>query len=564
MNAQLTEGSFQGRISALDPNCNPPFAARLNNSSPRVKVIDPKDCSLKGVQLNRISVTKNSSSAPRVSISTSDLNRPCASRWHRLGAGAAVFLICIAASSTSAAQTVTTLLSFGATGPSLPVWGLVQGTDGNFYGTSAHGGTSDVGTVFKMTPQGNLTTLHSFCSKSCTEGQYPYSGLVLGTDGNFYGTTDVGGATSHPDGTVFKITPQGALTTLHTFCSQPGCTDGAYPRAPVVQGADGNFYGTTYEGGTNNLGAVFRISPQGHLTTLYSFCSLPGCADGQLPTSAGLLRGADGNFYGTTPIGGANGDYGTVFKLTSAGKFTTIYSFCSQTDCADGIYPYGLVQATNGNIYGTTAGGGLCPYSAQGCGTVFEITLSGKLITLYNFCSQENCPDGANPAGPLQLASDGNFYGVTDQGGESKNGTSNGGTIFKITPAGKLTTLYAFCSLADCADGADPNALVQGTGGSFWGLTDFGSGTVFKFAAGLGPFVETIPRSRKVGGTVTVLGNSLTDSTSVSFNGTAAAFTVVSGSEITATVPTDATTGKVKVVTTHGTLVSNVPFTVIP
>jgi uncharacterized repeat protein (TIGR03803 family) len=443
----------------------------------------------------------------------------------------------------------------------------VQGTDGNFYGTSSIGGKNNAGTVFRITPAGALMTLHSFCSlPGCTDGQYPNSALVLGTDGTFYGTTGQGGTGSTPYGTVFKITPQGKLTTVYNFCPQSGCADGAFPAAPMVQGTDGNFYGSTYEGGTNNFGVLFKVSPKGQFSRIYSFCSKPGCADGEYPSYGALVRGLDGNFYGTTNLGGANGDYGTVFKVTPAGKLTTLYSFCSQSSCMDGIYPAGLVRAPNGNFYSTATAGGIClgEGNAQGCGTVFEITPSGKLTTLYVFCAQTECADGANPTGLVQ-ATDGNFYGATSQGGKTKDGTFNGGSIFKITPAGILTTLYAFCSLTNnCSDGSLPNGLVQSTGGSFWGITEAGTGTVFKLGVGLGPFVETLPTSRKVGATVTILGNSLTGSTSVTFNGKSAAFTVISASEITAVVPAGATTGKVKVVTPHGMLISNAVFSVTP
>jgi uncharacterized repeat protein (TIGR03803 family) len=476
----------------------------------------------------------------------------------------ALFLLWATTAVALPAQTFKTLHSFDNTDGSYPVAGLVQGTDGNLYGTTS-------GTVFTITPSGMLTTLHSFDG---TDGAFP-NGLTQGTDGNFYGTTRAGGAYDHGDGTVFTITPSGMLTSLYSFCpNSPSCTDGYEPVAGLVQGTDGNFYGTTQYGGANDTcglgcGTVFEITPGGALTTLYSFCSQSNCTDGRAPF-AGLVQGTDGNFYGTTVYGGAN-DYGTVFKITASGVLTTLYSFCSQGggDCTDGFGPVAvLVQATDGNFYGPTESGG-----ANGVGTVFKITPGGALTTLYSFCSQSNCTDGFDPeAGLVQAASvDGNFYGTTPVGGANCIPYAGCGTIFKITPSGTLTTLHSFCSHRrhkSCTDGYEPAGLVQDTNGKFYGTTLTGGanndGTVFSLSVGLGPFVETNPTSGMVGAAVNVLGTNLTGATSVTFNGTAATFKVVSKSEITTTVPTGATTGTVQVVTPTRTLKSNVSFRVTP
>jgi uncharacterized repeat protein (TIGR03803 family) len=332
------------------------------------------------------------------------------------------------------AQTFTTLHSFyGADGES-PFGGLVQATDGNFYGTTAAGESPVVGTIFKITPNGTLTTVYSFCSQSgCPDGDWPNVGLLQATDGNFYGTAYHGGATGD-FGTVFKMTPGGTLTTLHTFCSRSGCTDGRYPEAVLVQGADGFLYGTTRRGGTHDCGTVFKMTTSGKLTTLYSFGSQAALMDGASP-HAGLVQATNGDFYGTTTRGGAK-QFGTVFKISPSGALTTLYSFCSQSGCQDGGGPVaGLVQGVNEDLYGTTLGGG-----ANGFGTVFEITQSGSLATLHSFCSQSGCPDGGAPHAGLVRAIDGNFYGTT-----AGAGTNIGGTIFKITPNGTLTTLYSFC-----------------------------------------------------------------------------------------------------------------------
>ena len=388
----------------------------------------------------------------------------------------------LAAAPRARAQTLTTLYRFclqyhvgncwDGSGPSA---GLVQGSNGNFYGTTQNGGWAyGPGTIFMITPTGALTTIYTFGSQT-GDGTFPMGSLVQGRDGNFYGTTLMGGANVGPNGdscgTVFKITPSGALTTLHSFCSQSGYTDGASPYAGLVQGSDGNFYGTTSAGGANGYGTVFKITPGGTLTTLYSFCSQSGCTDGQNPLGP-LIQGSDGNYYGTTEWGGANYSFGTVFKITPSGALTTLYSFCSQSGCADGGYPLaGLVQGSDGNLYGTTNSGGLYPYSG---GTVFQITPSGTLTTLYSFCSQSGCADGGYPVAGLTQGSDGNLYGTTYSGGLYPY---SGGTVFQITPSGTLTTLYSFCSQSGCTDGAYPNGgLMQAGDGKLYGTTEGGGG----------------------------------------------------------------------------------------
>jgi uncharacterized repeat protein (TIGR03803 family) len=455
------------------------------------------------------------------------------------------------------AQTLTTLYNFDATDGFAPYAGLVQATNGSLYGTTYGGGANSGGTVFKITPLGGLTTIYSFCSQSgCTDGLGPHAGLIQATDGNIYGTTNNGGADRL--GTVFKVTPGGKLKTLYSFCAKSNCADGAYPQS-LVQATDGNLYGTTDQGGgSSSDGTVFKITPDGTLTTLHSFDG----ADGALP-QAGLIQATDGNFYGTTSGGGANGG-GTVFKISPGGAFTLLYSFCSQTDCTDGESPYAaLVQGTDGNFYGTTLNGGVIRSNA---GTVFKITPHGTLTTLYAFCSGSSCSDGDGPAGLIQ-ATDGDFYGATYDGGSYFHGT-----IFRITPSGALTTLYAFCPQSGCTDGANPSAtLAQDTSGKFYGTAYYGGdhdaceggcGTVFSLSVGLGAFVQTQPTSGKVGAAVKILGTDLTDASRVTFNGTAAKFTVVSKSEIKATVPKGATTGTVQVKTSKETLKSNVVFRV--
>ena len=380
--------------------------------------------------------------------------------------------------SQSAAQTeivpetaFTTLHSFTGADGSKSFAGLLQGKNGSLYGTTYFGGVKNDGEVFQVTTAGKLTTLHSFCSTNgCADGEYSYAMPVQGADGNFYGTTYLGG--SKGDGTVFKMSPSGSLTTLHNF----GGADGSQPLAGLAAGSDGNFYGTTNLGGSHGAGSVFKVTPSGQFTILHSFCSKAACADGQ-SSYAGLIQASDGNLYGTTLSGGTQG-HGTVFKITKGGIFSTLYSFCAQSGCADGEFPQtGLVQASNGNLYGTTILGG-----AYGSGTIFELTLSGALTTLYSACSQTGCPDGNYLYAGLIQARDGNLYGIMQVGG-----AHNSGTIFKITPSGTLTTLYSFCSQPACADGQYPAAgLVQATNGNLYGTTAdggvHGDGTVFSIA----------------------------------------------------------------------------------
>jgi uncharacterized repeat protein (TIGR03803 family) len=468
----------------------------------------------------------------------------------------AVFVLCAAPAIVLPAQTFTTLSSFDGTNGAWPGAPLAQATNGRLYGTTQEGGAHNDGTVFEISPGGTLKTVYSFfCSlNGCADGAMPSAGLVQAINGGFYGTTAAAAGSGY--GTIFKVTASGALTTLYTFCSQSDCPDGAAPYAGLVQAANGYLYGTTeYGGGTNSNGTVFRISPSGALTKLYSFCTQSGCADGGEPEGT-LVQAFNGDLYGTTAIGGGQNG-GTVFKITPGGTLTTLYSFCSQTGCADGENPYaGLVQGSDGYLYGTTLDGGPnAGFTGKGAGTVFKITPRGTLTTLYNFCSQAGCTDGELPSAGLIQATDANLYGTTELGG---NGA---GTIFKITPTGTLTTLHSF----DGTDGSQPVAGVfQATNGDFYGTTYYGgannAGTVFSLAVGLGPFVEARPASGEAEAKVEILGSDLTGATSVTFHGTPATFTVVSSTLITASVPVGATTGRIEVVAPGGTLSSNVAF----
>src|SRR5438046_2133022 len=256
------------------------------------------------------------------------------------------------------AQPLTTLHSFNGGDGRSPEATLVQGSDGNFYGTTPLGGAHFHGTVFKIDTTGTFTTLHSF-SGSLGDGAVPVAGLVQGSDGNFYGTTSSGGA--FYQGTVFRMTSSGAITVLHSFNSF--FSEGAVPIAGLVQGSDSNFYGTTMLGGAHHKGTVFKIDATGTFTTLHSFSGSP--SDGANPVAA-LVQGGDGNFYVTTALGGTH-FRGTVFNIDATGSLTTLHSFAGSP--GEGALPFaGLVQGSDGKFYGTTALGG-----AHGAGTVFNL-----------------------------------------------------------------------------------------------------------------------------------------------------------------------------------------------
>jgi uncharacterized repeat protein (TIGR03803 family) len=443
----------------------------------------------------------------------------------------AVLVLTIAAGTVPVhAQTFSVLYNFGTNtgdpqGATYP--GLVaQGRDGNLYSTTLNGGTHGQGTVFKITPTGTLSVLHSFIN---TDGFLPHSGLTLGADGNFYGTASNGGTSGN--GTLFKITPSGSLTTLYNFVPDPGFPQ---PTAPPIHGTDGKLYGTTSQGGSSSCGTVYKLTPSGTFTTLYQFDSPHGCG-----LNGPLVQGTDGNLYGTTNQSGPGG-VGTVFKLTTAGKVTVLYNF----DNTHGAHPVSpLVQGSDGNFYGTTSSGG-----SSIRGVVFKITSLGKLTVLHDF----NGTDGQLLDAGLVQANDGNFYGVASAGG-----TLSYGTIYKITSAGTFSVLYNF----DSTQANPQSTLFQHTNGILYGDT---SGVFYSLNVGLTPFVSLLPTSGKVGKTVEILGQGFTGTTGVSFGGTPATFTVISDTYLTATVHSGATTGSVTVTTPGGILTSNNAFLVTP
>jgi len=392
------------------------------------------------------------------------------------------------------------------------------------------------------------SVLYSFCSQGgvyCTDGIQPSAGLIEDASGNLYGTTNGGGINNSSDcnggscgyGTAFELTPTGSgytMTVLYNFCSQPNCTDGANPYASLIVDASGNLYGTTYNGGANGGGTVFKLTPSGNGYTenvLYNFCSRSqgdaACTDGSNPY-AGLIEDASGNLYGTTNLGGTgdtlvNGAYayGTVFRLAPRGSgydYTVLYNFCPPSDtalCNDGAAPNAtLIEDASGNLYGTTVLGGAGTHALEcdgiGCGTVFKLSPNGSGYTetvLYSFCSQggSNCTDGAYPYGAaLTEDASGNLYGTTSSGGVNSCDSPGCGTVFELSPGGNGYTESVLHSF-DHSDGSGPDAgLIEDASGNLYGTTSSGgtglswlceacgSGTVFELSPNGGGYTETV------------------------------------------------------------------------
>ena len=498
------------------------------------------------------------------SVSPSGVSQPV-QLFRIVSLAVAVLVLAVASATNSQAQTYSVLYNFSpgtkSGDPSNPIntGQIAQGRDGNLWTTARSGGTFSDGAAFNVTPSGGtLPVQYNFdYSTSVPGGALPYSGLILGTDGNFYGSTEAGGA--NDQGTLFKLTSTGTETTLYSFgtCKYP-CTDGLYPETPPVQATDGNFYGTTFDtnDGTND-GVVYKLTSAGKFSTIYVFPF--GGTTGYNP-EAPLIQGADGNLYGTAASGGitisptcwgSSASCGTVFKITTGGKLTTIYKF-DQTHGAGPLSP--VIQGTDGNFYGTTSAGG-----TSGLGVVFKLTSAGVITVLHNFIGS----DGETPLAGLIQANDGNFYGVASAGG-----SLGYGTIFKVTSTSDHTfsVIYDF----DQTHGQAPKvALFQNTNGVLYGDTYLGgtdgAGVLYSLNISATEFAKLQTLSGKVGTQVSILGQGFTGSTAVSFGGVnATKFTVVSDTYVTANVPTGGKTGTVTVVRPSGSLNSIQQFKVTP
>ena len=312
-------------------------------------------------------------------------------------------------------------------------------------------------------PAQSFKVVHTF--QKGTDGENPFTGVIQDSEGNHYGTTVYGGTGTY--GTAYKLSKTGKETVLYSFCSKSNCTDGADPEGGLVEDASGNLYGTASFGGANNRGIIFKLSSTGQETVLYSF---KGGNDGQHP-SGSLIQDSKGNFYGTTIFGGGSADVGTVFRLSKSGKETVLYRF---TGGADGAKPSaGVVADAEGNLYGTAVGGG-----TSGNGVIFEVSNAGKQSTLYSFTGGS---DGGAPASAVIRDTEGNLYGA------ASSGASGGGTVFEFSSGGTFSVLYTFCSQAGCSDGSKPlQAVVEDAEGNFYGTTyaggSDGDGVVFELA----------------------------------------------------------------------------------
>jgi uncharacterized repeat protein (TIGR03803 family) len=546
------------------------------------------------------------------------------------------------------AGTLKVMYSFDFTHGEAPGSGLTLGTDGNFYGTTYLGGTSSVGNVFKITSSGTLTVLYNFTNGS--DGGSPNAPPVQGTDGNWYGTTSTGGANGQ--GTVYKMTPAGVLTTIYSFDN----THGAQPRDPLVQGTDGLFYGTALYGGTIGYGVIFKITTAGKLTVLYNFDTAHGGypvspliqgndgnfygtaedygsvgggvafkvtpagaftvlhnmnagTDGETPL-AGLVQASDGNFYGTN-FGQGSGSVGTLFEMTPTGTLSVLNNFDGTHGAQPNVTP---LQHTNGILYGDTyeGGSGSLGCAAGTCGVFYSwngslpafaglVSTSGKVgakigILGQNFSSSSVVTFGKAQATTVTLSGT-TFITATVPSGAttaSVTVTTTSGTLtsnkkFRVTPqitsftptSGPVGTVVpitgvsltqtskvTFGGVAAKTFTVNSDTLVTATVPSGAKTGKIAITTQGGTATSSGTFTVTpviasfSPPSGPIGTVVTITGTSFTGATSVKFNGTSATFTVNSDSQVTATVPSGATTGPITITTPGGTATSTTNFTV--
>ena len=465
------------------------------------------------------------------------LHQPSAELWSTIVAlivGGTLLLMPQAAFS----QTITDIYNFTGTNASgIPLYVTpVQGRNGQLFGTTGGEGGTNYGTIFQLSTKGSLKQLFTFNNNT---GAQPNAGLTLASDGLFYGTTGLGGSAGL--GVLFKISPSGTYTSLYNFT---GGSDGSAPGSPPIVGSDGNLYGTTY-GSSTTASTVYKfVRASGTFSAIYQFSQSE--ASGVIGS---LVQDTNGNLWGTAYQGGT-ANCGSIFELSTSGTLLWNYSFPCQTGGANPIA--GLTQAADGNFYGTTYYGG-----TYGFGTVFKLS-GGVVSILYNFASGN---DGSYPVSGVIQATDGKLYGATQGGG----GPQGQGTLFQITTTGAYKQLFVFAG----KNGEGPRSPLQDTSGIFYGTTfeggKYSEGTVYSLNMGLGPFVALVSYTGRVGSTVQILGQGLTGTSGVTFNGVpATSFSVVSNTYMTAVVPVGATGGPVVVATPGGKLTSNKNYRVIP
>jgi uncharacterized repeat protein (TIGR03803 family) len=419
-----------------------------------------------------------------------------------------------------------------------------QGRDGRLYGmTDGFSSTTNPdGTIFRINPDG--TGANVLFTLGGSNGQLPLWGLTLATDGNYYGTTWEGGISS--SGVLFKVTPSGVYTVLYEFT---GGSDGALPVGPPIQASNGNFYGAT------NHGTIYKYVPSA--ATFSTILTLSSDGSQGVGIGVPLIQASNGSLYGTAVAGGAS-NCGTLFRLNTLGTLLQVHSF----PCGlGGNGPQAqLYEASDGSLYGTTVLGGNVDSSGdcgKGCGTIFKVS-HGVVSVIYRFSGYPN--DGGLATTGLMQGTDGNLYGGTDRGG-----ANDFGTLYQISTSGQYKLLYSFTNIVGNAPSA---SLVQHTNGKFYGTTAFGGqhsyGAIYSLDMGLSPFVALVRYTGRVGQPVQILGQGLKGSTGVTVNGVAAtSFNVVSDTYMTAVVPTGATTGPVVVTTPNGTLTSNHNFQIL-
>jgi uncharacterized repeat protein (TIGR03803 family) len=462
----------------------------------------------------------------------------------------ALFMVFAGVAATCQAQTFTTLSSFGVTDghQSDPVGQLAQGRDGNLYGTLNDNNTL----IYQITPAGAFTLLWD-SGTDLGHATVCITGMTVGTDGLLYGTCQASDSNITTSGVIFKYDPsqgQNGFTILHTY--PPFGVEYSENPSPLTLGTDGNFYGTTGGDAVNTYGTVFRITPGGTYTTLHAFLS---GSDGAYPSAAPLTLGTDGNFYGTTDQGGLS-NTGTIYRITPRGSVKILHAI------ANAIGPLsGVIQGLDGNFYGQTFLGGPSNF-----GLIYKVTPGGKFTALHGF--NQTTDHAAYPLFPLELGTDGNLYGASE---DYAHGGFGPESLYEFALSGHYSDLYSGFPTPPCSgSGAciPSSPLLLHTNGVFFGVSaqggSIGRGTFYSLNTGLASFVRLQLAIGKAGASIGIFGQGFSQASAVSFNGTSANFTVISDTYMTGTVPAGATTGYVTVSEALGSLQSNVPFTVKP